>query len=209
MKKIYYFIVCVICMFLFSCYEESTPKKEDYKNYYRAGDYLYKDKTGCLHLKSTCYRINEAGEIRVNVNDNENSLASISGYGVMRIQKDSLKKEDIIWCCGRCIDDDAFNKLDSIVGKNESKFYEQDTIYVENTKGKRSRIKVRFADGHDGSIYYTAYIRDPYRFAKEYPGSKILVSDSVGKQKWVNVGREEVEGRINQQHWLVFAKPTP
>lgn len=74
---------------------------------------------------------------------------------------------------------------------------------ASNKSGRRSRIKVRYKDGREGSAYYTACIRNPYGFAKAYPGSKILVTGKDGKQRWVNVGREEVEGRINKWHRLV------
>ena len=75
---------------------------------------------------------------------------------------------------------------------------------AENNKGRRSRIRVRDANGREGSVYYTSYISSPYRFAKTYPGSQILVTGNDGKQRWVNAGKDEVEGRIGNQHRLNF-----
>jgi len=93
MRKIA-FILFVLCMVACKNTEEK-PKSE-------VGKYVYVDREGVLHIKQRCTKF---------------ILKDEQDFGVKRISSENIPPEYLENCCSYCINDEAYDILESKVEK--------------------------------------------------------------------------------------------
>lgn len=90
------------------------------------GQYVYMDRTGCLHLRQDCYSFSDNDQLVLSTETNDESAESSldiksSRYALHRISvKGQLKEGDLNFCCSGCINDSIFNLLVQATYKNIS-----------------------------------------------------------------------------------------
>ncbi len=115
MKKLLILIIGALC----ACegdvdtVEHATIAKKE-----KTDKYVYLDKTECLHVNRACLRINHTGGISISLVEEDGDLNSYNGSGIMRIPVESVTYDNITWCCGRCVTDEEYERLEAIARKN-------------------------------------------------------------------------------------------
>jgi len=102
MKKI---LLAIISVCLFSCADTKKteePEKEE------IGEFVYVDKSGCLHSDKKCMYLMNFGE-----NDEANN------YQVKFIKTNNLTSSDYKTFCSFCVSDEGFKKLQTLTKPND------------------------------------------------------------------------------------------
>lgn len=150
-KVIYILKIVAVCL-LTSCWSHTPDKNEEEvsKAIVKAldtevdsveeekptiGQYVYMDRTGCLHLKQNCYSFNDNDQVILATETaNESSESSLdlkgSRYALHRISvKGQLKASDLDYCCCNCINDSIYNIL-----KKEISYSDDRSAMTEGAK---------------------------------------------------------------------------
>lgn len=101
---------------------KNLPKEEKKE---LIGEFLYKDKGGCIHRIIDCKEVRHSKLYDLLYTD-EFGLERVAvapmgfSYSFNRVRKTELKKEDLFYCCSSCINDSIYNVLLDII-KNPKK----------------------------------------------------------------------------------------
>ena len=88
------------------------------------GQYVYIDRTGCLHIQQDCYSLDTNDQLILYAETSDEKTESSldiegSRYALHRISvKGQLKNEDLNFCCNRCVNDSNYNILKKEVSNN-------------------------------------------------------------------------------------------
>lgn len=88
------------------------------------GQYVYIDRTGCLHIQQDCYSLDANDQMILYAETSDEKTESSldiegSRYALHRISvKGQLKNEDLVFCCTRCVNDSNYNILKREVSNN-------------------------------------------------------------------------------------------
>lgn len=106
------------------------------------GQYVYLDRTGCLHIQQDCYSLDSNDQMILYAetsNEKTESSLDIEGsrYSLHRISvKGQLKDEDLNFCCTRCVNDSNYNILKREVANN----IERKNLATENGSVDLSKV---------------------------------------------------------------------
>lgn len=106
------------------------------------GQYVYIDRTGCLHIQQDCYSLDSNDQMILYAetsNEKTESSLDIEGsrYALHRISvKGQLKDEDLNFCCTRCVNDSNYNILKREVANN----IERKNLATENGSVDLSKV---------------------------------------------------------------------
>ena len=91
------------------------------------GQYVYIDRTGCLHIQRDCYSLDDNDQMILYAETSDEKTESsldIKGvrYALHRISvKGQLKIEDLNFCCTKCVNDSNYNILKREVSYNSER----------------------------------------------------------------------------------------
>lgn len=157
-------LVVILMIFLFSSCWSHTPSKNEEElaktisNSLSAdndsvdeevptiGQYVYIDRTGCLHIQQDCYSLDNNDQMILYAETSDEKTESSldiegSRYALHRISvKGQLKNEDLNFCCTRCVNDSNYNILKKEVAHNvERRNLATENGYVDLSKIPPSR----------------------------------------------------------------------
>lgn len=106
------------------------------------GQYVYIDRTGCLHIQRDCYSLDDNDQMILYAETSDEKTESsldIKGvrYALHRISvKGQLKNEDLNFCCTRCVNDSNYNILKREVSYN----FERKKLATEDSSVDLSKV---------------------------------------------------------------------
>nr|WP_303117677.1 hypothetical protein [uncultured Prevotella sp.] len=112
MKKLgYYILLALTSVCLFAC---SETKKEEPKEEADLGEFVYIDRSKCLHTKKYCMNLIDSGDDGSNKN-----------YQVRFFETKKLTPYDFESICSSCVSDEDFKKLRKTIEQNGYDYEEE------------------------------------------------------------------------------------